>query len=37
MLYYLFFIFSFLCLYDVTDLIKKQELRLLVTLIFNKD
>ena len=33
---YLLFIFSFLCLFYVTDLIKKLELRLLVTFIFNK-
>ena len=33
---YLFFIFSLLCLY-VTNLIKKLELSLLVTFIFNKD
>ena len=32
-----FFIFSLLCLYYATDLIKKLELCLLVTLIFHKD
>ena len=32
-----FFIFLLLCLHYVTDLIKKLELRLLVTFIFNKE
>ena len=34
---YFFLIFSLLCLYYVTDLIKKLELHLLVAFIFNKD
>ena len=34
---HLYFIFLLLCLYDVTDLMKKLELRLLVTFTFNKD
>ena len=34
---YLFFIFLLLCLYYDTDLIKRLQLCLLVTLIFNKN
>ena len=34
---YLFFIFSLLCFYYVTDIIKKLEICLLVTLTINKD
>lgn len=32
-----FFVFSLLCLYSVTNMIKKLGLHLLVTFIFNKD